>query len=184
MDHLTKKDGINGVNVTNNVRLALAYFTVIRQNTSSGLLQQGKYRGRQICGNMLNFLTAVISPCKSTQPQQAAKLLLKTTPGADCPLSSGQKKKEREFHKSLQRRGFRADEGTGFKKVPDKLSAYQQMFKSYSRYASCSLWKASAVIRFPLPSAGFTIQTQRAMKKEKKIVLQEKKMIQVRISGG
>lgn len=55
MDHLTKKDGINGVNVTNNVRLALAYFTVIRQNTSSGLLQQGKYRGRQICENMLNF---------------------------------------------------------------------------------------------------------------------------------
>lgn len=94
MDHLTKKDGINGVNVTNNLRLALAYFTVIRQNTSSGLLQQGKYRGRQICENMLNFLTAVVSPCKSTQPQQAEKLLLKTTPGADCPLSSGQKKRE------------------------------------------------------------------------------------------
>lgn len=40
------------------------------------------------------------------------------------------------------------------------------MFKSYSRYASCSLWKSSAVIRFPLLSAGFTMQTQRVMKKK------------------
>lgn len=115
-----QKDRMHGEDLTNNLRLALAYFTVIRQNTSSGLLEQGKYRGRQICENMLNLLTAVISPCKSTQPQQAAKLPLKTTPGEDCALSSGQKKKkkEREFHKSLQRRVFRADEETGFKKSP------------------------------------------------------------------
>lgn len=76
--------------------LALAYFAVIRQRTSSGLLQQGKYRGRQICENMLNLLTAVISPCKSRPPQQAAKLLLKTTPEAHCPLSSGQRKEKKK----------------------------------------------------------------------------------------
>lgn len=93
MDHLTKKDRVKGVDLTNT--LALAYFAVIRQRTSSGLLQQGKYRGRQICENMLNLLTAVISPCKSRPPQQAAKLLLKMTPEAHCPLSSGQKKRER-----------------------------------------------------------------------------------------